>query len=326
VTQTAGLALATDLAPEDKRPRAVALLYVMLLVGMMFAAFVIGGLLADYSATKLVQVIQGTAVLTIVLNVTALWKQEARNRAITAPDRETPNFSALWQAFVKDGRNARLLIAIGIGAAAFAMQDALLEPYGGEILGLSVGATTGLTGAWALGSLIGFMASGRMLARGWDPLRLAGAGLVVGINAFLLVLFAGPFGSPMMLYAGALAIGLGLGLFSVGTLMEAMSIAKTETAGLALGAWGAVQASCAGAGIAIGGLLRDGVAALVQGSDPAASIATRASGYSSVYILEIALLLIGLAAIGPLVGHQRRASEDADDPLNQPFGLREFPT
>ena len=35
VTQTAGLALATDLAPEDKRPRAVALLYVMLLVGMM---------------------------------------------------------------------------------------------------------------------------------------------------------------------------------------------------------------------------------------------------------------------------------------------------
>jgi MFS transporter, BCD family, chlorophyll transporter len=326
VTQTAGLALATDLAPEDKRPRAVALLYVMLLVGMMFAAFVIGGLLADYSATKLVQVIQGAAVLTIVLNVTALWKQEARNPAITAPTRERADFSALWQAFVKDGRNARLLTAIGIAAAGFAMQDALLEPYGGEILGLSVGATTGLTGAWALGSLIGFMASGRMLARGWDPLRLAGAGLVVGINAFLLVLFAGPFGSPVMLYAGALTIGLGLGLFSVGTLMEAMNIAKTETAGLALGAWGAVQASCAGAGIAIGGLLRDGVAALVQGSDTATSIATRASGYSTVYILEIALLLIGLAAIGPLVGHQRRHVDDADDPLNQPFGLREFPT
>jgi len=51
VTQTAGLALATDLAPEDKRPRAVALLYVMLLVGMMFAAFVFGGVLIAYSAT-----------------------------------------------------------------------------------------------------------------------------------------------------------------------------------------------------------------------------------------------------------------------------------
>jgi MFS transporter, BCD family, chlorophyll transporter len=325
VTQTAGLALATDLAPEDKRPRAVALLYVMLLVGMMFAAFVIGGLLIDYSPTRLVQVIQGTAVLTMVLNITALWKQEARNPAITAPDRETPDFSKLWQAFVRDGRNARLLTAIGIGAAGFAMQDALLEPYGGEILGLSVGATTGLTGAWALGSLIGFMVSGRLLERHWDPLRLAGAGLVIGINAFLLVLFAGPFSAPVMLYAGALTIGIGLGLFSVGTLMEAMSIAKTETAGLALGAWGAVQATCAGAGIAIGGLLRDGVAMMVGGGE-AASMATRASGYSTVYTLEIILLLAGLAAIGPLVGPQRRGPSDADEPPSQPFGLREFPT
>jgi BCD family chlorophyll transporter-like MFS transporter len=149
---------------------------------------------------------------------------------------------------------------------------------------------------------------------------------VIGINAFLLVLFAGPFSAPVMLYCGALGIGLGLGLFSVGTLMEAMTIAKSETAGLALGAWGAVQATCAGAGIAIGGLLRDLVAVLLQNSDNAASIATRATGYSSVYMLEIALLLAGLAALGPLVGPQRNRSPDATDPEAQPFGLREFPT
>jgi BCD family chlorophyll transporter-like MFS transporter len=327
VTQTAGLALATDLAPADKRPRAVALLYVMLLVGMMFAAFVIGGVLADYTATKLVQVIQGCAVLTLILNLTALWKQEARNPAATKGQAsDAPAFSQLWQAFVNNGRNARLLTAIGIGAAGFAMQDALLEPYGGEILGLSVGATTGLTGAWAFGSLCGFMLSGRALAHGWDPLRLAGAGLVVGINAFLLVLFAGPFAAPLMLYAGALGIGVGLGLFSVGTLMEAMGLARSGSAGLALGAWGAVQASCAGLGIAIGGLLRDAVAALVHSGDPAAAtLALRATGYGSVYILEIALLLAALVAIGPLVTY-RRSDPDAEDPAGQPFGLMEFPT
>ena len=66
-TQTAGLALATDLAPEDKRPRAVALLYVMLLAGTMLAALVIGSLLVDFSATRLVQVIQGAAVVTLDL-------------------------------------------------------------------------------------------------------------------------------------------------------------------------------------------------------------------------------------------------------------------
>jgi BCD family chlorophyll transporter-like MFS transporter len=326
VTQTAGLALATDLAPEDKRPRAVALLYVMLLVGMMIAAFVIGGLLIDFSPTRLVQVIQGAAVLTMALNLTALWKQEARAPQQTRPDPAAPAFGELWRAFVQDGRNARLLTGIGIGAAGFAMQDALLEPYGGEILGLSVGATTGLTGAWAFGALLGFMLSGRSLSRGGDPLRNAGMGLVVGLNAFILVVFAAPFASPAMLYFGALLIGLGLGLFSVGTLIEAMNIAKRETAGLALGAWGAVQASCAGAGIAFGGALRDLIAVVAINSDPGAAIATRATGYTSVYIIEILLLLAGLAAIGPLVGRARNTTTDPRDSAGQPFGLREFPT
>ena len=326
VTQTAGLALATDLAPEIKRPRAIALLYVMLLVGMMIAAFVIGGMLHDYSPMRLVQVIQGTALITLVLNTIALWKQEARNPKITAPDRETPTFGELWQTFMRDRRNARLLTAIGIGAAGFAMQDALLEPYGGEILKLSVGATTGLTGAWAFGSLIGFMWSGRMLGYGRDPLRIAGIGMVVGINAFLMVLFAAPFDSPFILYIGALTIGIGLGLFSVGTLMEAMALAKNETAGMALGAWGAVQATCAGAGIALGGILRDLVAMLVQGDAPTATLAMRSAGYSTVYTLEIVLLLAGLAALGPLVSRGRDRNANETEPGEQPFGLQEFPT
>lgn len=325
VTQTAGLALATDLAPEDKRPRAVALLYVMLLVGMMLAAFVIGGLLIDFSPTRLVQVIQGSAVLTMVLNLTALWKQEARAPERTRPDPDAPSFKELWGNFVGDGRNARLLTGIGIGAAGFAMQDALLEPYGGEILGLSVGATTALTGVWALGALLGFMYSGRALSRGGDPLRIAGLGLVAGLNAFLLVLFAAPIGSPAMLYVGSLLIGFGLGLFSVGTLIEAMALAKSETAGLALGAWGAVQATCAGAGIALGGAIRDLVAAFATGSD-ASLLTSRAAGYTTVYAIEVLLLLAGLAAIGPLVGRARRSSTRSGDSADQPFGLREFPT
>ncbi len=322
-TQTAGLALATDLAPEDKRPRAVALLYVMLLIGMMFSAFAIGGFLIDFTATRLVQVIQGAAVLTLVLNVIALWKQEARNKELTAPSRETPAFGTLWRAFINDGRNARLLTAIGIGAAGFAMQDALLEPYGGEILGLSVGATTGLTGAWAAGALLGFLLSGRSLTKGGDPLRIAGMGLVAGVTAFLLILFAAPFGSVAMLFGGATAIGLGLGLFSVGTLIEAMSIAKRETAGLALGVWGAVQASCAGLAIALGGVIRDGVSSVAMAGDLAPGLATRASGYTTVYCIEIVLLLAGLIALGPLVGHHRKSGNE-DAPV--PFGLREFPT
>ncbi|MGF1549874.1 MAG: BCD family MFS transporter [Sphingomonadaceae bacterium] len=321
-TQTAGLALATDLAPPDRRPRVVALLYVMLLVGMMFSAFVIGGLLADFSPTRLVQIIQGAAVLTMVLNIVALWKQEARDKAMTAPERETPAFAEVWRAFIAEGRSARLLVAVGLGAAAFSMQDVLLEPYGGEILGLSVGATTALTGAWAAGTLAGFALAARRLGDGSEPHRVAGFGVVAGIAAFLMVLFAGPLASPGLLFAGAATIGLGLGLFAVGTLVAAMALARDGQAGIALGAWGAVQASAAGVAILVGGVARDIVSAAALSDALGATLAHRATGYGSVYLFEILLLLSTLVVLGPLVG--ARGGQAAAPPGR--FGLSEFPT
>ena len=322
VTQTAGLALATDLASDDKRPRVVALLYVMLLAGMMLAAFTIGNLLLDFTATKLVQIIQGAAALTMGLNIIALWKQEPRNRALTTSTKADPRFSKIWASFTAQPNARRLLLAIGIGAMAFAMQDALLEPYGGEILGLSVGSTTALTGAWAIGALIAFAHSGRQLSLGADPLRLAGLGAVAGIAAFLMTLFAAPLISAPLLYAGAAGIGFGTGLFSVGTMIAAMGLAQKGSAGLALGAWGAVQASCAGLGIALGGLIRDGMSYIALQDGMGATLASRATGYGTVYAIEIILLLLALVVLGPVIGLHREYGKIA----NKNFGLSEFPT
>ena len=322
ITQTAGLALATDLAPPDKRPRAVALLYVMLLIGMMIAAFVIGGMLINFTPTRLVQVIQGAAVLSVVLNLVALWKQEARQAPAYADPADAPTFTEVWQDFVNRGRNARLLVAIGLGAAGFAMQDALLEPYGGEVLGLSVGATTSLTGGWALGTLGGLALAARMLARGGDPLRVAGLGVVAGIAAFMMVLFAGPLHIAVLLSLGAMMIGFGVGLFSVGTMVAAMSLAEGKSAGLALGAWGAVHASCTGLAIALGGIVRDATSRLAIAEELGLTLASNTTGYTLVYALEIVILLGTLVVLGPLVGHNRLALPEA----GQRFGLTEFPT
>ena len=298
MVQTAGLALATDLASEEQAPRVVALLYVMLLIGMMISALVIGRLLSDFSPTRLVQVVQGVGLLTLILNLVALWKQEAR-----APRREVapvPAFATVWRDFVREGRNYRLLVAVGLGAAAFAMQDVLLEPYGGQILGLTVGATTSLTALWAVGTLAAFALAARILGRSGDPHRLAGFGGVFGIVAFAEIVFAGALDLPMLLFTGAVMMGFGGGLFSVGTLTAAMRLAHGEKAraGLALGAWGAVQASGAGLAILAGGLARDAVAA---------ATGSPLSGYVTVYSAEIVLLLGTLAALGPLVSGPSRS-------------------
>ena len=153
MTQTAGLALASDRATDETRPRVVALLYVMFLLGMALSSVVIGWLLRDFDQIRLIRVVQGCGVATMVLNLTALWKQE-KVRPMTAAEMASspPVFLESWRDFIEGSHAVRLLIVVVTGTMGFQMQDVLLEPYGGEILGLSVGATTWLTAASAIGA------------------------------------------------------------------------------------------------------------------------------------------------------------------------------
>jgi BCD family chlorophyll transporter-like MFS transporter len=81
-TQTAGIALGTDISPPEQRPRVVAFLYVMLLLGMVGGALSFGAFLSDFSQIRLIQVVQGVAAATMLLNLIALWKQEARRSGL----------------------------------------------------------------------------------------------------------------------------------------------------------------------------------------------------------------------------------------------------
>lgn len=302
ISQTAGLALATDLATPATRPRVVALLYVMLLLGMIASSLGFAALLADFSPTRLVQVIQGAAVVTILLNGVALWKQEARNPVLTAPERERPSFRDCWRQFIASGRSTtRLLVAVGLGTAGFSMQDILLEPYGGQILGLSVSATTGLTAILGSGMLLAFWIASRKLSAGADPVRIAAYGALVGVFAFAAVVLAAPLDSALLFRTGSALIGFGSGLFAVGTLSAAMELAKGDHTGLALGAWGAVQATAAGLAIACGGALRDLVTHLASAGALGPALTGPATGYGAVYHAEIMILFAALVAIGPLV-------------------------
>lgn len=321
-TQTAGLALATDLSPEENRPRIVALMYVMLMVGMMLSGLTFGVLLRDFSNVQLIQVIQGAAVVTMVLNIIALWKQEPRNVALTHPDLERPDFRESWRAFREKHRPERLLVTIGLGTAAFSMQDILLEPFGGEVLSLSVSATTVLTAILAAGNLGGFAFAARNLARGGNPYRIAALGAVIGLAAFVFVLFSVPFTSPMLFRMGTFLLGLGSGMFAVGMLTAAMTFANDGSSGLALGAWGAVQASAMGGAILLGGGIRDAVSALALNGMLGPGLQASYTGYGVVYLIEIVLLFTTLAVIGPLV---RYKPGDQDRSKDRRFGLAEFP-
>lgn len=316
ITQTVGLALATDLAPPETQPRVVGLMYVMLLVGMIGSSLVFGTLLVDFTAGRLVQVIQGSAIVTILLNVIALWKQEARrpgrSRSAPVPD---VSFQQAWARFSHGEQALRRLLAIGLGTMAFSMSDILLEPYGGQVLGLTVASTTRLTAALAFGSLIGFALASWVLTRGVDALRLAALGALLGVPGFAAVLLAAPLAMPALFVAGTCLLGFGAGLFGHGTLTATMNLAPRSQTGLALGAWGAIQATAAGIGVALSGVLRDLINHWAPDLGAHSVLAGAARGYTGVYLLEVLLLLATLLVMLPLL-RQRVPAPDAPAPAS----------
>lgn len=319
--QTAGLALCTDLTPQKSHAKVVGLMYIMLLVGMIISALAFGAALETFTPGRLVQVIQSAALITVVLNVTAMWQQETRrpHRAGMPEPKPDPSFQEAFRQFLA-GRDAlRRLVVVGVGTMAFGMADILLEPFGGQVLQMSVAATTKLTALLAFGGLLGFAYASRVLGRGAEPYRMTRVGALIGIPAFCMVIVAGSLNLAPLFLVGNFLIGFGGALFGHATLTATMNQAPPQQAGLALGAWGAVQATAAGLAMAFSGVMRDIVNMFAGDERGAWGFTGHAAGYMSVYALEITLLVVTIAALVPLIrraGRSRPEAKDAAAPTN----------
>ncbi len=309
IIQTAGLALATDLTPAKSHPRVVGLMYVVLLLGMIASALIFGAALAEFSAGRLVQVLQTSALVCTALTGIAIWKQEPRRppRGAVAPTAD-PSFRESWARFCSGGQAVRRLVIVGLGTMAFGMAEVLLEPFGGQVLQWTVSETTSLTAFLALGGLLGFAYASHAMGQGdEDAFRIAQQGALIGLPAFALVILSAPFGLSGAFLVGNFLIGFGAAIFGHGTLTATMSRAPKGQAGLAVGAWGAVQATAAGLAMALGGIIRDVVNASVGPNEVLGGLSREASGYVTVYGIEIVLLLITIVATIPLLrGLSRR--------------------
>ena len=325
ITQTVGLALAADRATKENRPRVVALLYFMFLFGMGISAVVIGLLLADFSKLRLIQVVQGSAVLTLILNLVAVWRQEQVIINNHKNDK-SEKFFLSWKKFISDRKTNSLIWVVFWGTLAFSMQDVLLEPYGGQILGLSVSETTNLTGVWALGALLGLALAANNSKKTVSSVSNAMTALLIGIVGFSAIIFSSPMQFPFLYFLGTLFIGFGTGLFSVSLLIIAMALSsKTNLgSGFILGSWGAAQAIGAGLGIAVGGILRDVVNKLALSGYLGSTFENNSIGYIFVYHLEILFIFITLIALGML--SQEINKRKIKDNAQKSFGLTEIPS
>jgi BCD family chlorophyll transporter-like MFS transporter len=293
IVETIYLALVSDLTPPKDRGKVLSVLWMMLILGTVGSAIVVSGLLREYSHVQLIRVMQGSAVIFVVLTVLALWQQERLrpDGSIISTQEAVRVRLSLWASIRLLGGQQTLkglFLVIFIATTAFATHDVLLEPYGGQVLGMSVAATMQLTVLWGIAMVVGIALAAWFLWQKRPPVLLISIGCAVGLIGFGVISYASDAALITPFRIGVSLISMGRGLFLVGSVILVMSLTDVSHAGLFLGIWGIVQAMGQGIGVIGGGLVRD-LAQYWTGSV--------VLGYTAVYSTSLVLLLVVIALL-----------------------------
>jgi BCD family chlorophyll transporter-like MFS transporter len=276
IAGTAYLALITDRTTEEDRGQATGLIWTMLFIGIIATGISTSFVLEEYSFNGLVVLFSSGGIVAATFSVIALFAQEKRQIARVSPRKES--FKVALQTFL-DSTNARWFgLFLFLSMFSLFMQDVILEPFGGEVLGLSPGETTrfnvymgiGLIASMLFGGMVLIPRMGKRWVTQLGCWIMVGAFAGLGFSSFLVV----KFGLPIVITV----LGLGSGLFTVGGVALMMDMTSSKHTGLFVGAWTLIQA------------LAKGPASLVSGGLFSVFVSAGAStsqGYGSIFILEV---------------------------------------
>jgi BCD family chlorophyll transporter-like MFS transporter len=137
------------------------------------------------------------------------------------------------------------------------MQEAVLEPYGGEVFRMPVSETTKLNAYWGLGTLIGISSTGFLIVPRLGKQKTTKLGCLLVAACFVLIILSG-FSQNQKLLQGALFLfGLASGVTTTGAISLMLDLTAAETAGTFIGAWGLAQAMARALATVTGGAVLD---------------------------------------------------------------------
>jgi BCD family chlorophyll transporter-like MFS transporter len=279
------LALIHDRTPAAKRGVAISIAQTLLLLGFAISPIVFGRLLPVYSPEKFQTLAIITGIVAALFWFFSIFREDRKvSTAEVAPQENRPSLRLMLKSMWADRRARGFAIFLSLGAMASFAQDAVLEPFGGDVFAMDVQQTTRFTAYFGAGVLV-MMIITSILTRKRRPEQQslpALIGLSVMIVGLLLLAVSGLAYIRWLIIPALLVFGLGFGAYTIGGVSLLMAMTTNQAAGAYLGLWTMIQLVSRGVGIALGGIVRDVMLALTG---------SLAVAYSSVFILEA----VGLA-------------------------------
>jgi len=278
------LALLADRVSAERRGRAAAIVWLMMIAGFVVTTLVVGRLIDPFSFSRLMLVAIGVSLVAFTVAWVALAGLEGAGRApMLMPSSDSSSFRYALSNAWRDPATRRFAIFVFVAMLAYSAQDLVLEPFAGSVFQLTPGESTRIASVHQGGMLVGMLLTAVLSAR-WGSLpRWAAFGCAASALAFVALAVSPLVGTVGALRGSVLALGLANGTFAIGAIGSMMVRARGGQAGLRMGVFGAAQAIAYAIGSFIGAAGSD-IGRTISGSD--------ARGYMAVFAAEAVLFLV----------------------------------
>ncbi len=303
------MALVRDNTPPTRRGQALSIVQIMLVLSFAITPGIYAALMKHYDPASFWRIVLVGVGLALPFWFFSVLGEDRIQPLSTSPgavpSEPTMPFGALLRSMWND-RNARnFFIFLSLGAASAFAQDAILEPFGGDVFGMNVGETTLFNVYWGLGVLVGMLIT-TVLTRKRAPYEQEGTtrlGLMLTALPLLLLAMTALTENRALIIPTLALFGLGFGVYTVGAISLLMAMTSDRQAGAYLGLWSVSQLVFRGVGVALGGVLRDLVLA---------GTGSLTTAYATVFVLEAVGLLVCIALLSRIdvlafAGRQRVA-------------------
>lgn len=283
-------ALLVDVSEEDNRSKLVGTTWSMLMVGIVIGG-ISGGILLEslqqdgviWSANvgsllltnekvipTPIEVLQGginrlfllVPLVVLGLAFLATWgiekkysRYKSRSRVADREDKVT--LRGAIQVLTASRQTGLFFSFLIMMTISLFMQEAVLEPYGGEVFDLPISQTTQLNAFWGLGTLIGVSSTGFLVVPRLGKQNTARLGCLLVAATFVLIILSGFTQQAVILKSAVFLFGLAAGLTTTGAISLMLDLTAAETAGTFIGAWGLAQALSRAFATVAGGIVLD---------------------------------------------------------------------
>ncbi|WP_026731391.1 BCD family MFS transporter [Fischerella sp. PCC 9605] len=248
-------ALLVDVSDEDNRSKLVGVVWSMLMVGIIIGAIISSSLLRQIALDAPLEVVQ-TQVNRLFLIVPAIAfglcllatvgvEKKYSRYAIrsTAIDREDKITLGMAMRVLTASRQTGIFFTfLLLMTISLFMQDAVLEPYGGEVFSMTIAETTKLNAFFGTGTLVGLSVTGFLIAPRLGKKNTTKLGCIAVAGCFVIIILAGTTANPKFLQWSLILFGFASGVTTTGALSLMLDLTAAETAGTFIGAWGLAQA------------------------------------------------------------------------------------